>query len=716
MLALLSSQTTQIRACLAACSLVRNSCWRKHICGLTAARARVDAQQKLARSLPRYVRGNFEKGVHWRAYYEMLICSYFINEHRRMAFIRWAIIFFIAFASTAEASKYPEGVGCGEGEEHLDRSFVAEISNTFMENPVIAGAYDLITLWDDIPSKDEALNWSNRPLKVQPEDAQYEYWEMKVSHGRSLPVPSSFCGTQHVVKLTLPDSIAEARGKIFQTKLGRVQQKAANGTDYYHGVFSREGFQLMYAQYASDRGLEPKNISKVELLTAGKMEKTARWAIMSFYIVYIDGNESPDFYAIEAAKATGDLPLDPNTGKPYPPGESGSTFYMANNLNESICNNKGCPHGYAFTPFSNENNIYTTRLRFGEGGLESFIVKSYSQHQPDTPYFSLSGALYPLRLEDDSEMIDGTALHMEAVFRTFALANVFDWDLVDPAPTESDHPLALAGVALKNTFVSVANDALRGIGQGFTFQLPWYEQPPVVPSVDARDWLSDSKVSSEHLKNLTSDFPNESVMGCNAVYAEYGNLGSTNEISIGRLFEANANDWIEISPHSTFTFQEIGRDEWTVYLLDSTRDVQLDVDLWKRRIFYSDKEGRRPLYRIINAKRDPGLPIYVPVSKIATKGKLGDETFVRSSEKAGGKNAGQPVWYNYGTRNGVHQKLYRWEQTPQSSENTLYLYQREQLGFSHKFDLGSSEWSEVLDEEQTNVNLLGPIVSSERGC
>ena len=166
--------------------------------------------------------------------------------------------------------------------------------------------------------------------------------------------------------------------------------------------------------------------------------------------------------------------------------------------------------------------------------------------------------------------------------------------------------------------------------------------------------------------------------------------------------------------HNTFVFQETQRDEWSVYLNDSSRDVQLDVDLFKRQIFYADKgTERRPQYRIIKAKRDPGRPLHFPVKKLIVKSEgRPPETFIRANEVAGGKNAGQPVWYNYV---GGKLKL-RWEQTPQSDENTIYLYQRDQLHFWHKFDLKSNEWSEVLDAKQTEVNTLGQIVEKERAC
>jgi len=106
--------------------------------------------------------------------------------------------------------------------------------------------------------------------------------------------------------------------------------------------------------------------------------------------------------------------------------DPGSTFYMAPAMDKSICDPDGCPHGYAFTPFSNEHNYYRTDLGLNEKEELSHVnVESFTSSDEGQPYFYLSGRFDPLTLNDDSQMINGTALHMEAVFRTFSLANSF---------------------------------------------------------------------------------------------------------------------------------------------------------------------------------------------------------------------------------------------------------------------------------------------------
>lgn len=71
-------------------------------------------------------------------------------------------------------------------------------------------------------------------------------------------------------------------------------------------------------------------------------------------------------------------------------------------------------------------------------------------------------------------------------------------------------------------------------------------------------------------------------------------------------FEMKANRrWVERSKtgNGTFNFIEQNRDDWSVYLMDQSRGVRLQLDLHRREIFYSDgnNPNRRLLYRISNS-------------------------------------------------------------------------------------------------------------------
>ena len=58
--------------------------------------------------------------------------------------------------------------------------------------------------------------------------------------------------------------------------------------------------------------------------------------------------------------------------------------------------------------------------------------------------------------------------------------------------------------------------------------------------------------------------------------------------------------WVETgSGGGTFNFVEQQRDDWSVYLFDASRSVNLQLDLHTKTIYYSDANSpRRPLYKI----------------------------------------------------------------------------------------------------------------------
>jgi hypothetical protein len=613
---------------------------------------------------------------------------------------------------TSSASGYPDGTGCDKGQKHIDKEVVAKISNEFMQDSIIGPSYDVISqFWTDIPSASEARNWWKREDKIQEEYPQggYPYYALKVRHTRTVPFPSDFCGVQHLVRLTLPDSDADS-DKEFKTQLGIVRQKK-DDENYYHTVFSRQGFQKMYDAYAQERGLDRKSITRVELLTAGKQEGVARWAIMSFYLIYTgDGKEGPDFYAIEAAKATGTLPLI--DGKPAAPGDPGSTFYMAPAMDKSICDPAGCPHGYKFTPFSNEHNYYRTDLGLNGDELSHVNVESFTSTDSAKPYFYLSGRFDPLTLNDDSQMINGTALHMEAVFRTFSLANSFGLDIVESLEA-TGNIFEDVGIQIGNHFLTLANAAIRLLGVSYNEYFPWYQAPPLQQTAEAKSWVNSSLNLSGFLKNSSTDFPTNSVNACNAVYADYGT---------GVLFEASGSNWVEFSPHSTYAFQETHRDEWSVYLEDPSRGVELQVDFHTDQIFYSDKSTpKRPQYKIIEGKRDPDLPEkafdgpgYVSGITATDTRQNPPVTWVytrQSSVVGGGANKGQFYWTaNDPTSNGV---VHTYEESKQSSERYVVLYYRP-AGVWLSMDLQTKKMT-YIDKARTKT-VIGLVNNVDKSC
>jgi hypothetical protein len=64
--------------------------------------------------------------------------------------------------------------------------------------------------------------------------------------------------------------------------------------------------------------------------------------------------------------------------------------------------------------------------------------------------------------------------------------------------------------------------------------------------------------------------------------------------------------WAELDANGrvTFRFVEVQRDEWSVYLNDPSRNVQLQLDLFRRKVSYGTNGGpRSDLYAITSASR-----------------------------------------------------------------------------------------------------------------
>lgn len=86
------------------------------------------------------------------------------------------------------------------------------------------------------------------------------------------------------------------------------------------------------------------------------------------------------------------------------------------------------------------------------------------------------------------------------------------------------------------------------------------------------------------------------VKGYNVQIITHANQGSFAQIGKGQWAEYNNRGQI------TFKFVERNRDEWSVYLYDQSRDVNIQLDLHRKKVRYST--GRQPLsdlYQIISA-------------------------------------------------------------------------------------------------------------------
>ena len=79
------------------------------------------------------------------------------------------------------------------------------------------------------------------------------------------------------------------------------------------------------------------------------------------------------------------------------------------------------------------------------------------------------------------------------------------------------------------------------------------------------------------------------------------------QVATGRFTMTGPQRWLERRDDGkTFNFVEVRRDKWSVYLLDSSRGVNLQIDLRNKQIFYSDTTSpRRSLYPIVGATAAP---------------------------------------------------------------------------------------------------------------
>lgn len=76
--------------------------------------------------------------------------------------------------------------------------------------------------------------------------------------------------------------------------------------------------------------------------------------------------------------------------------------------------------------------------------------------------------------------------------------------------------------------------------------------------------------------------------------------------SLGSFTQTSAKQWKEVSANpkgNSFNFTEVARDQWSVYLRDASRGVNIQLDLHTRKVMYNeDGKARRPLYKVITAK------------------------------------------------------------------------------------------------------------------
>lgn len=74
--------------------------------------------------------------------------------------------------------------------------------------------------------------------------------------------------------------------------------------------------------------------------------------------------------------------------------------------------------------------------------------------------------------------------------------------------------------------------------------------------------------------------------------------------SQGAFVQLSNGQWVENSTGSTYVFDEVSRDEWSVYLQDINRNVAIQLDLFSDQVFYSDPSQTFVLYNIQSTRPD----------------------------------------------------------------------------------------------------------------
>ncbi len=71
---------------------------------------------------------------------------------------------------------------------------------------------------------------------------------------------------------------------------------------------------------------------------------------------------------------------------------------------------------------------------------------------------------------------------------------------------------------------------------------------------------------------------------------------------VGSFSQIDDLTWIETNSGGEYVYQEVGRDEWSVYLYDESRNISIQLDLWLGEIIYSDENTAFTLYYVMEAR------------------------------------------------------------------------------------------------------------------
>jgi len=147
----------------------------------------------------------------------------------------------------------------------------------------------------------------------------------------------------------------------------------------------------------------------------------------------------------------------------------------------------------------------------------------------------------------------------------------------------------------------------------------------------------------------------------------------------GFFRKTGRGQWTEYGAdgRARFTFDETGRDDWSVYLDDPSRNVQLQIDIHRKWIRLGDNGGpKRDFYRIASAYRnDARVRSPSPVARAVTNGHNVQQVFFSGGSF---KQTGPGRWTEYNDRGRA---TFRFIET------------------------GRDQWSVYLEDRSRNVQL-----------
>lgn len=119
---------------------------------------------------------------------------------------------------------------------------------------------------------------------------------------------------------------------------------------------------------------------------------------------------------------------------------------------------------------------------------------------------------------------------------------------------------------------------------------------------DGQTWQQGIEACRPDVINPNSSAP---VKGFNVQQATFGSGGARR----GAYVQIGPRSWKEVNAdgQTSFKFREENRDEWSVYLHDPSRNVSIQIDLFRKKISYRDATSpKRDIYDILGSSSNSG--------------------------------------------------------------------------------------------------------------